>query len=427
MHFEFDGTVEQAKAILRHNVGPGACIQVVDVNGVQTERCMLRTDTPGATTRIAIDTNPPAGATAALVNIATTAALSNGYVTAETCDARPAGTRGWANGNVRVGRAGAATAIVPIDAEGRFCLYQSAAFHTVVDVQGYFLPSAAAPSGNLLTPVSPIRTLDTRDHPFCSPDGTCYDRGPVPADTEVVSTAASAINAVATVANFSVVQPSLPGYLTADSCAGLTPGPQTRSNANFAPGDVGVTNLGVVPSAVNEQGVQFCTYSPRQIHEIIDVTGFFAPPSAGGLGYTAVAPTRLVDTRGCWTDPVTGVQRCGAINAPGAVVRMRAPAGATVVVVNLAAVGATSPGLVTPSSCSILADGGATAPTVQAIVGGTMANIAVVPVDADGMFCVALSSSMHLVVDLVGTFSPSGDLRFVPVSPLRLHDSRPPA
>ncbi len=427
MHFEYDGTVDQARAILRHNVGPGACIQVVDENGVQTERCMVRTDTPAANTRIAIDTRAPAGATAALVNIATTGALHNGYITAENCAARPTGPRQWANGNVRVGRTGSATAIVALDETGRFCLFQSAAFHTVVDVQGYFLPSAIAPSGNLFTPVTPIRALDTKSSPFCASDSTCFGWGPVAAGAEVVSTAASSLIAVASVANITVVGPTLPGYITADSCADLLPGPQTRSNGNYSAGDIAVTNLGVVPSSTTEQGVQFCTYSSRQVDERVDVTGFFASADQGGLGYTALAPTRLVDTRECWTDPVNGVQRCGAINGPGAIVRIRAPAGASAVVVNLAAVDTRAPGLVTPSSCAVVATGGVASPSVQALVGGTTANIAVVPVDTDGMFCVTLSSTMHLVVDLVGTFSPTGDLRFVPVSPVRLHDSRPPA
>ena len=48
----------------------------------------------------------------------------------------------------------------------------------------------------------------------------------------------------------------------------------------------------------------------------------------------------------------------------------------------------------------------------------------VVPLDPDGSFCVYLSHATHLVVDLQGSFSPTGDLRFVPVTPVRQHDSR---
>jgi len=50
--------------------------------------------------------------------------------------------------------------------------------------------------------------------------------------------------------------------------------------------------------------------------------------------------------------------------------------------------------------------------------------VAVVPLDADGSFCVYLSNATHLVVDVQGSFSPTADLRFVPVTPVRRHDSR---
>lgn len=424
MHFEFNGTPDQARAILRFNVGPGACIDKVDATGATTHWCMLRSETPAGGTRIMVDTPAPAGAAAALVNIATTAPLANGYITAEDCGARADGVRDWSNGNVRVGRTASATAIVPLDAQGRFCLYQSSAFHTVVDVQGWFIPSAAAPNGNLFTPVTPIRSVDTRTQTFCTADSTCFPAGPVPAETEVISTAASSLTAVASLVNITASDPSQPGYLTADSCSSLTPGPQTRSNLNFSVGDVNVTNLAIVPSATTEQGVQFCTWSPRQIVETIDVNGFFGPAAQGGLGYTAQTPARVLDTRGCWADPVTSAQRCGLANAAGSTVRLKAPAGASAVVLNIAAVGATGNGTITPMTCGTT---GAVSPAVQASAGGSTANLAVVPVGADGLACVKVSTAVHLVVDLVGTFSKVGDLRFVPVSPQRLLDTRPPA
>ena len=219
----------------------------------------------------------------------------------------------------------------------------------------------------------------------------------------------------------------MPGYLTADSCAGLVPGPQTRSSLNFSVGDTAVTNLAVVPTASTEMGAQFCTYSPRQVQETIDVNGFFAPASQGGLGFAATTPARVLDTRNCWTDPVGGAQRCNQVNAAGSTVRLKAPAGAAAVVLNLAAVGATTNATVTPAACSVFAANGATSPAVQASTGGSTANIAVVPVGPDGLVCVRVSAAMHLVVDLVGTFSTTADGRFVPVSPQRLLDTRPGA
>ncbi|MDO8363725.1 MAG: peptidoglycan-binding protein [Actinomycetota bacterium] len=425
MHFEFNGSVAQAQAILNFNAGPGACIDVADVNGVVTERCYSRIEKPAATTRVVVTTNAPAGATAALVNITTAGAATNGYVTAEACTAMPVGTRAWSNGNARPGRAVAAAAVVPLDAQGRFCIYQSTALHTIVDVQGYFAPHAVAPNGNLYTPVTPVRTTDTRTLPFCTPAGVCDDTGPIPAGTEIVNTAASALDAVATLANITVVAPSVNGYVTADTCASLVPGLQARSTLNYATDTV--ANLAVVPSATTEQGVQFCTYSPNGVQEIIDVQGFFAPAAQGGLAYSPLAPSRLVDTRQCWTDPVTQVQRCALINSAGSIVRMRAPAGATAVLVNLTAVQATATGYVSAGACSALTPGPQAQSNLNAVIGSAVANVAVVPVDADGTFCAYMSSSMHLAVDLIGTFSAAGALRFTPITPVRVHDSRPPA
>jgi peptidoglycan hydrolase-like protein with peptidoglycan-binding domain len=427
MHFEFNGTPAQARAILRRNLGAGACVESVDEAGSAYPWCMYATETPGPGSRLAVDTKAPAGATAALVNIATTAAVTNGYITAEDCAARPTGLREWSNGNVRASRTASATAIVALDAQGRFCLYQSSTFHSVVDVQGYFMPSASAPDGNLYTPVSPVRALDTRSQSVCTPEGTCIASGPVPPDMEVAINAATPVTPVAALTNLTAIDPSEPGYVTADACENLTPGPQTRSNLNFTIGETIRTNMAVVPVAIGAQGAVFCTYSPRKIHEVVDVNGFFNPPAQGGLGYAPTGPTRLVDTRKCWTDPVTNVQRCGMTNSAGAIIRVQAPAGATAVVVNVTGVQPTSPGMLTPAACATMAAGGAVSAAVQASPGGSIANLAVVPVDANGQFCVQTTSSMHVVVDLIGTFSPTGDLRFVPVSPLRLLDSRPPA
>ena len=426
MHFEFNGTVAQAQAILAFRSGPGKCFNVADTAGTVTEKCFSRVEVPGANTRVVVTTGAPAGSTAALVNITTTSAGSGAYVTAETCAAAPNTTRAWSNGNTRSGRAVASTAIVPLDAQGRFCIYQSSAMHTLVDVQGYFAPAANAPNGNLFTPAANLRSLDTRTQPYCLVGGECYTTGPPPQGSEVVNVAASPVDAVATVANLTVAGPQGAGYLTADTCASLTPGAQTRSNLNFGSGDT-VANLGVVPSAATDQGAQFCTYSPFVLHEIVDVQGFFGPAAQGGLGYNALTPTRTVDTRQCWTDPITSVERCGLANPAGSVIRMQAPAGASVVVVNLTATNAAAKGYVTADSCDSLVPGPQTESNLNAVVGSAVSNVAFVPVAADGTYCVYLSSQMHLAVDLIGTFDAGGPLRYTPITPVRVHDSRPPA
>jgi hypothetical protein len=423
MHFEFNGTPQQAQAILRFNLGADNCFDVADDAGVISERCLFSWETPAANTRSVIDTDAPNGATAALVNITTTSATANGWVTAESCGPI-SGPREWSNGNVRPGRTTAASTVVPIDSQGRFCLYQSGTMHTIVDVQGYFAPSGVAPNGNLFTPITPERSVDTRSRAYCTPEGECADSGPVPANTEVASIANAPVDAVATLANMTITAPSAAGYATADACADLVPGPQTRSNVNFGTGDT-VTNLGVVPSVSTEQGVLSCITASAAAQMIIDVQGFYAPASEGGLGFTLQTPSRLVDTRQCWTDVSTGIERCNLRNGAGSILYLDAPDGATAVMVNLTTVQALAAGYVTAASCDTMVAGPQANSNVNAVVGAAVANTAVVPVAADGTFCIYVSSSMHLAIDLVGTYWGGGDLRLLPVTPVRVHDSRP--
>jgi hypothetical protein len=53
----------------------------------------------------------------------------------------------------------------------------------------------------------------------------------------------------------------------------------------------------------------------------------------------------------------------------------------------------------------------------------TVANLAVVPIGADGRLCVYASSSTDVIVDLLGTAGPGG-LRFQAAAPVRLLDTR---
>ena len=426
MHFEFNGTPEMARAIWLNNVGRAACVDLAATNGTISKYCYARTEVPAATTRTVIDTDAPAGAKAALVNLTATSVLAPGFVTAEACTPMAAGSRAWSNGNPRPGRATASASIVALDDEGRFCLYQSAPMHTIVDVQGYFVPTSIAPSGSLYTPIEPIRVTDTRKQAACTPEGVCTDLGPVAALTELVHTFGADREATATIANVTVVRPAAPGYLSAGACDALTPGPQPTSALNFLDAEV-VSNLALVGSATNEQGVQFCTFATSHMQLVIDVQGFFGPAAQGGLAFDPVAPSRLVDTRRCWTDALSGSERCGLPSDGGTILHLRAPAGAAAVAVGLIAVQPQVGGYLSASACDTMETGPQKISNVNAAAGTVATNLAIVPVGADGTFCIYTATQSHVVVDLVGTFSTNGSLRLVPITPTRVHDSRRPA
>lgn len=420
MHFEFRGTPAQANAIVQYQrtgipVGEPVrtCLSVADDAGTTSTRCVDSAEQPRAGWRTVIDTEAPAGATAAVVNITLTESIGAGFVTAEACTAI-SGARTSSNGNATPNIVSANLSVVPIDAQGRFCLFQSQTMDTIVDVQGYFVPSAAAgTSGALLHVLPPQRLLDTRTDMFCAAGGSCDRRGPVAGGTEMsVTTPLVPADAVAMLTNLTVTAPAASGYVTADACATLQPGPQTRSNTNFVAGAT-VANLAVIPTAATAGGSQICTYTSATAQKVVDVQGWFSPASSqGGWGFTSVPASRLLDTRS------------GDRPAAGTVLRVQGPAGASAALVNLTLTDAASAGYVTADACSALVPGPQTKSNGNSTVGRITANVAVVPLDPDGAFCIYLSHATHLVVDLQGSFSPTGDLRFVAVTPVREHDSR---
>ena len=439
MHFEFNGTTAQAQAILAyHQSGveadlvregptappPPSCVQLVNDRG-DAMRCLAKGELPAAGSRLSIGTNAPAGSAAALVNLTVTDARASGYITADACTAQPAGPRAWSNGNAVPGTTAANLAVVPLDAGGRFCLYLSAPMHTVVDVQGFFAPaSVLAGGGSTFIPIAPQRVIDTRSQTYCGPAGGCVQRGPVASGYELAVTSPMVPQwATAVLANLTVTEPSAAGYTTADRCDSLVPGPQSHSNINFGKGAT-VANLAVVPTAGASTGSQFCSYSTAAVQTLVDVQGFFAPATSGGLGYTPLTPGRLLDTRGCWTDPVTSASRCQQLNQAGSIVHVRAPAGAAAVLVNLTLTDSVGAGYATADQCSALGAGPQTRSNANTVASTVTANLAVVPVGADGMICVYLSSPMHLVVDLQGSFSSAGAMRFSAIAPERRLDTR---
>lgn len=147
--------------------------------------------------------------------------------------------------------------------------------------------------------------------------------------------------------------------------------------------------------------------------------------------FRSVAPERVLDTRAA-----TAVNYAGAKPGPGATVTIPAtafpnrPAGTTAVSVTVTGTEASGPGFLqafptggaTPGSSSNV---NLTAPGV------TVANLAVVPVGADGSISVFTSGGAHLLVDVNGYFVAAPDPiaagRFVAATPKRLLDTRPGA
>ncbi|HEX9001030.1 MAG TPA: hypothetical protein VGB07_14085, partial [Blastocatellia bacterium] len=257
-------------------------------------------------------------------------------------------------------------------------------------------------------------------------------------------------NATAIIGNITVV-PSGPGFLTLFPSDATQP---TVANSNFKAGEVTNNFFTVGLGATGPDAGAFKIFTSlfnggTNSEVIIDVTGYYAPPGAGGLYYHPLpAPVRLLQTfpgqTGCF---LNGSQQLVGTNDPNAnpaldlAVDGRGaglpspcnliPADAVVLIGNATTVFPNAPlgfGYLTiyPSD--------ATRPTVASsnygnndIINGPFA----VKLGADGKFKVFTFSTTHLVIDISGYYSASPNdangagLLFNPLpTPMRLLETR---
>ena len=107
------------------------------------------------------------------------------------------------------------------------------------------------------------------------------------------------------------------------------------------------------------------------------------------------------------------------------ITRVATGAGAgSAALVNLTMTSAANAGYITADKCSAITTGAQTKSNGNHAAVDSIANLSVVPVDNDGTFCIYNEQQVHLIADLQGVFSPGGALRFDPVPPARLLDTR---
>jgi SpoIID/LytB domain protein len=137
--------------------------------------------------------------------------------------------------------------------------------------------------------------------------------------------------------------------------------------------------------------------------------------AAPGAGFTPLAPRRLVDTRdGTGTVAAPMGAGCTLVIDPGL------DHSVTAVAVNFTTDNTTSAGFITAYPCGIDRP---TVSAVQTVAGRIVAGMAIVPLSADGTFCVYSHTPTDLIVDLFGTYAPGGGVGFQPVAPARVYDS----
>lgn len=240
-------------------------------------------------------------------------------------------------------------------------------------------------------PLPPQRILDTRA------GGAA--RRPAASTVTIDMTPFVPPGANAVAVGLTTDQSDAPGFLTAFPCDR----PKAEvSNVNHTAGGV----RGAMAVAPLSASGTLCVFTQASGHVIVDLQGAFVPGDAGA-GFEPVQPAgRLTDTR------QTG--RAETLTIP-------VPAGSAAVAVNLTATDVSAPGWLKAYPC------GTVPPEVSNVnyfPGETVASLAFVPVSDAGTICVQSYVPADVIVDITGRFVDGAGLRFVPVTPTRVLDTR---
>ena len=219
--------------------------------------------------------------------------------------------------------------------------------------------------------------------------------------------------ATAALVNLTAVDPCGAGYLTGYACGSALP---LASNVNYGRG----TNRANLALVVLGQDRHLCVASYATSDVVVDVSGWLAP--AQGWRYTALTPSRIVDTRDGLraSSGIVGKRAAGSTLPITVTPWPDGPGAPAAVLVNVTAVDADAPGYVTVAPCDV---GAGTVSTLNVQRGEVVANLAASAVGGDGTICVTTSVATHVVVDLEGWFGSTGGL-IAPQTPQRVVDTR---
>ncbi|MCU1365440.1 MAG: hypothetical protein JWN39_1079 [Ilumatobacteraceae bacterium] len=318
----------------------------------------------------------PAGATALAVTLTAVRPAGRGFLTAWPSDQpRPTAS----NINFDAGQVRANGSIVMLDPTGTFRVFTSVPASVVVDVVGAFVPAATARAGRFV-PASPTRLLDTR----------ATGRVPGGSSVEVALPAGVPADAIALALNVTVTDSTASGFVTAyptgqavpqASILDLDGAGQTRAAGSILPVSAGGVAL----------------YLSGGGNVVVDLLGYFTGPSAAsgsdGL-FTAIAPTRVLDTR-----DVSPLGTAVPIH-PGGGLELSTGHGGSVAF-NITSVDG-DPGFIAAYPA------GTTQPptsTINAIGGGdVVANFAMIQMSGRGLDLFSKAES-HVLIDVQGWFT----------------------
>ena len=288
--------------------------------------------------------------------------------------------------------------------------------------------SRLQPLGTTYKPIAPFRVLDTRPGPgqiglagkFTSKAARNWQV------TGVGGILGVPAGAVAVTGNVTVTQQEAAGFVAVTPTDTNTP---PSSTINVPLGDNRANNLTVPLSSAGRLSATYVATTGKKADIIFDVTGYFLADDTGAT-FSPVTPARVLDTRpgpgqiGLAGTFVDSVPRTLTICGTGGV-----PSGATAITGNLTVtqqslggyLAVTKEPTANPSTS-----------TLNFPVSDNRANGVFAPLNASGALSIVYKAKAgahtHVLLDVTGYFVPgTTGLRFVPLNPGRIMDTRPGA
>ena len=287
------------------------------------------------------------------------------------------------------GRVKANAAITPAGSSGGVNVFVTDPTQVIIDIDGYFVASGT-PSALAFYPLTPCRVADTR-----KANGSLGGPSLASGQTRTFPVLSSTCNIPATAQaysmNFTAVPHGTLNFIT------TWPAGQTKpvvSTLNAPTGTV-TANAAIVPAGTNGD---VSVYASDSTDLLMDINGYFAPPTGSGLSLYTVSPCRVLDTRKPAGSPAFSgtlpVNVTGSACSP--------PSTAQAFVLNATAVPQGSLGWVT-----LWPDGQPqpTASTLNAYDGAITSNMAIVPT-TNGSIDAYARNSTYLILDLFAYFAP---------------------
>jgi hypothetical protein len=348
---------------------------------------------PGSTCDI------PSTAAAYSLNVTVVPHGALGYLTLwPTGQAQP----GVSTLNSPDGRVKANAAIVPAGSGGAVSVYATNTTDAVLDINGYFVPGTNS-TALAFYPVTPCRIADTRN--ATGPLGGPSLAGGQSRTIPILSACSIPATAQAYSLNFTAVPHGTLGYLTVwQTGAANMP---VVSTLNAPTGTV-TANAAIVPAGTSGSIDVFTTNAADLV---IDINGYFAPMTTGGLTLYGVTPCRVEDSRQpTGSSPITSLT-VEVTSSPCGI-----PAAAQAYVFNATVVPPSGLGYLT-----LWPEGQAmpVASTLNAADGAVTSNMAIVP-STNGSISVFASNPTHVILDISSYFAPQQALLVSPtfLSPL---------